>query len=277
MQRDEVLAEKRGLFGIRRRLCRSPIDGVVISGPHSAGEVVIGGPDEELQLRAGLSGRVVATIPYRGVVIETLAAYVQGVGGYGGEAQGNLWPIATDPDREITADMVVEKGAGTVLVGGHIGEKALAKASRLGVAGVVVGGLPGAAYRWLLAVRPALTVVITGDGKALAMAPETFHLLQRRAAMSVLLNGMVGPDAGPELIISLPGPVKASPLPQVEFAVGAAVRVESGRWAGRRGRISALSLTPRRLPSMITATVVRLELDDGQTATVPRDNVTLIG
>lgn len=276
VQRDEILAVKKGPLGLRRRVCRSPIDGAVISGPHSAGEVVIGAPDEELQLRAALPGRVVATIPFRGVVIETLASYVQGIGGYGDEVGAPLWPLVTALDGEILPDMIVEKAAGVVLAGGHIGQEALAKAARIGVAGVVVGGIAGAAYRWLLANRPALTLLITGGAGAVPMAPETFQLLQRRAGGPALLNGTPGPDAGPELILPLPGPLKALPMPRVEFAVGASVRIVSGRWAGHRGRIAALSLMPRRLSIGITTPVVSLELEDGQTATVPCGNVTLI-
>ena len=108
------------------------------------------------------------------------------------------------------------------------------------------------------------------------MAPATFELLQRRGGARALITGVPRHDAAAEVILALPGPLKAAAMPVLDFSIGAKARVVSGRWAGQNGVISALPALPRRLPSGIVAPVIMVQLEDEQTVTVARSNVALV-
>lgn len=272
VRRDEVLAERKGLLGVGRRVFKSPCDGIVISGPHSAGEVVVGAAEEEVELLAGIGGRVVATVPLRGAIIETLVTYVQGAAGYGGEAAGTLVAATELGSDEIQGGRIDETCAGTVLVGGRIGREALDRAVQVGVVGIAVGAITGDGYKWLCQAQPPLAVMLAAP-QSNGMPRATFELLKSRAGMPALLNGEPRAEAPSELIVTLAGAHRASGPPRVEMGLGATVRIIAGPAAGTEGRVTAFPTIGRRLPSGISASVADVELEDGEKVAVPRCNL----
>jgi hypothetical protein len=94
----ELLAVSRAFFGLFKSEYRSEVSGTIELISTTTGMVGIQGLPRPVNLNAYISGRVVEIIPNLGVIIETPAAFVQGILGIGGERHGELMTIAA-PDE----------------------------------------------------------------------------------------------------------------------------------------------------------------------------------
>ena len=79
VKKDELLAETRSFFGLFHETARSPIDGTVESISSVTGQVILRAPPNPVEVRAYVDGVIVEVLPGEGVVLETEAAYVQGM------------------------------------------------------------------------------------------------------------------------------------------------------------------------------------------------------
>jgi hypothetical protein len=139
---NEVIAINRSFFGRSTRVCRSPIDGTIEVFSKTSGRVFIRGKKIAVEVRAHISGRVIEVIPKEGAVVESRAAVIQGLFGVGGEKTGVLAMTVNEPDEATTTDEITEDHKGKILVGGSIiSLEALRKATRMGVNGIIVGGV----------------------------------------------------------------------------------------------------------------------------------------
>ena len=292
VKKDALLAETASFFGIFKSDVRSPIDGTVESVSKVTGQVILRARPVPVEVTAYVDGTVVEELPNEGVIVETEAAYVQGIFGLAGEVHAPLRVVARAPDQELDAAGIPDDVGGQIIVGGaRLTLAALSRCVQLRAAGVVCGGFAYQDITSLLGYdigvaitgleRLATTLVITEGFGKIAMARATYELLASHAGRHASMNGATQIRAGvirPEIII--PRPALAGAAAHVAPAVlgmevGAAVRCIRAPYFGRIGTIAALPPELRAMPSETQVRVVDVDLGD-ERVILPRANVELI-
>src|SRR5262249_42931503 len=140
----------------------APVDGTLESVSRVSGQLILREPPIPVEVNAFVKGVVAEVLPEEGVVVESRAAFLQGIFGVGGETWGEIAIAARHPDEELTADRLSPAHRGKVVVGGcYVSHATLMRARELGVAAVVVGGFDDRDLRELLGRD--LGVAITGS------------------------------------------------------------------------------------------------------------------
>src|SRR3954447_537494 len=98
----QPVARSSSFFGIFKSECRAPIDGVVELISSVTGHIGIRERSTPVEIPAYIRGRVVEVLEGEGVVVETRGAFIQGIFGVGGERQGTLRMVVSDPGQSIT-------------------------------------------------------------------------------------------------------------------------------------------------------------------------------
>lgn len=290
VRRGEPVARARGLFGLVTTEVEAPADGVLESVSAVTGQLLVREAPLPVEVRAYVRGRVTAVLPDEGAVIETRAAFLQGIFGVGGEAWGPIAPATAGPAEPLTPDRLRAEHRGAIVVGGsHVPYETVERARVLGVAAIVAGGLDDLDLRRLLGrdlgvaitgeEELGLTVVLTEGFGRIPMAERTWALLGAHAGAAASVSGATQIRAGvvrPEIIVPLEGEAGEAPPaePDAGLAVGSQVRVIRAPHFGRIGEVVAL---PPELRALETEALVRVLVvrfaDDGAEATVPRANV----
>jgi len=287
----EVIAQYIALFGLIKRYVKSPIDGILES-VGASGWVTIRTPPFFVDLKAYIPGKVVEVIPYKGVVIETTATFIQGIFGIGGETHGTLRVLVDSPEDILTADMITSQYKGEVIVGGsYITLEALRKAVEEGVAGIVVGGFDGddltkfLGYEIGIAITGeeeiGLTLIITEGFGRINISPHTFELLKQFDGSKASINGETQIRAGvirPEVIIPH-GEVEDISIDEdlsSGMKAGTPIRIIRHPYFGILGKVSSLPVELRVTETESSMRVLEVELDDGRIVVVPRANVEII-
>jgi hypothetical protein len=297
----EVLARSSRLGG---RVCLSPISGKIEAVDTETGYVTIS-PDPVLyELQATVRGLVMEVISGVGVRIETPAAQVYGVFGFGAERSGVLRLLVTDPSEPIRPEMIDARSAYAIIIGGNgISAAALRRAAMEQVRGVIVGGIDEAELRtflgwdsiaswrtgngtWQLpASAPGqpydLTLVVTEGFGERPMSLPLFELLAQHDRQEALIEGITrlrAPMQRPRVVVPLSTRTAGIQLEPQRPALrpGASVRLLDGEHIGQVGQARATSPVPRRLPSRVRAPAVEVTLEDGTTLVVPRANVEVL-
>jgi hypothetical protein len=293
----EVLAKSARLGG---RSYLAPISGIITAVDTETGYVTITPDPVTYELQATVRGLIMDVIPSRGVRIETPAAQVYGVFGFGAERSGVLQLLVTDPSEAINADMITPKSAYAILIGGSgVSANALRRAVKEQVRGVIVGSIDEAELReflgwasydgwrvglgsWQAPVpteRPYdLTLVVTEGFGNYPMSSPLFELLAAHDRQEALIEGLTQlryPHTRPRVVIPLSSRTSGVQLelPRLELRPGSTVRLVDGEYLGVIGRVRSLSTGPRRLVSRVRAAAVDVVLDDGTIVVVPRTSV----
>jgi hypothetical protein len=287
--RGEPLAETKALWGLWRNSVVAPIDGIVESVSFVTGQMLLRELPRPLNLRAYIPGTVVDVIENRGVHLETDVALIQGIFGIGNEAFGTLKVIDSSSNSVLDARLVSEAHAGAIIAWNKkVSFAALNRMREVGVRGLVAASVDGADLTRLIGrkVNPAatgdesedFTMVLTEGFGNLTMGHTTSELLVCLDNTSVSVNGTTQVRAGvirPEIIA--PAVEASAPLeidrPAFHITDGSYVRIVRGKALGRTGRISRVPKQPQKVDSEVTTLVYEIDLDSGETITVPRPNV----
>jgi hypothetical protein len=301
----QLVGETRSFFGLFRAECRAPTGGRVELISPTTGNVGIRVPPTAVEVQAYIRGTVADVQPGEGVVVETRGALVQGIFGVGGERQGVLRMVVSDPGEPLEEGMILPEHAGQILVGGsHVTGAALRRASEVGAAGVIVGAIVdrdlidflgydiGVAITGDEAIN--LTLVLTEGFGAIRMAARTFKLLQSLEGRQASINGATQIRAGvirPEVIVPAEAlgvrrralgaesgsPDAQRPTPDAStLDVGTPIRIIREPYFGRLATVSALPPEPQPVPSGAVVRVLEAELEGGERVVVPRANVEII-
>ena len=294
VETDEPLAETKGIFGFFKANCRSRVAGTIETISDVTGQVIIRGAPLPVQVTAYISGEIVEVIANEGVVIESDAAFVQGIFGIGGETVGPVMMACESPGQELTPERITDEMAGAVVIGGgRMTGEAVNRAIEIGCRAVVSGGLDDADLREILGYdlgvaitgseTIGVTLVVTEGFGEIAMAERTFRLLGELAGHEASANGTTQIRAGvmrPEIVIPRaddeattgghPGRVAGL------LDVGTSVRVIRDPYFGVLGTVVSLPSEPQVLGSESRARVLNVETTTGETVVVPRANVELI-
>lgn len=294
IRQGEPLAVSKGMFGWFRREMAAPVSGILESVSKITGQMIVRGPALPLPLRAYLSGTVQEVQPGYGCTIVGETTCIQGIFGIGGEAFGTLRPACDAPGQTVTANLITPALRNCVVLGGaRITADALRRGVELGIAAIVTGGIDDQDLRAFLGYdlgvavtgteRAGLTLILTEGFGDIAMAERTFRLLQIRAGAPAAVNGATQIRAGvqrPEILIPWETPAlqaERSPTPTAgALAVGMPVRLVRDPYFGLLGTVTDLPPEPQVLESGSVARVLKVRLESGEVALVPRANVELI-
>jgi len=295
IKKGQKLAENNGIFGFFKSSCLSPIDGIVESVSEITGQMVLRHPPIPIEVKAYVNGIIDEILPEQGVIIKLNAAFIQGIFGIGGETVGELAVVSKNISDELTEDLIVEEHKGKIIVGGsYINSKALHKAIKVGVKGIIVGGIDAQDLKEFLgydigvAITGSEDVGITlitteGFGK-INMAQKTFDLLSSYSGEKTSINGATQIRAGvirPEIIIPLnEEDIKKTGSNESEnvqgLAPGQLIRIIREPDFGQVVKIKSLPVELHKVESETKVRVVEVEYPDGKTRLVPRANIEII-
>ncbi len=291
VHKDEAIAETKGLFGMFKARCPSPIDGTVESVSARTGQVMLRDKPIGVEVRAYIDGEVVDVLEGEGATIETVAALVQGIFGLAGETDGPIRVIA-GPTESLTEARITDDLRGVVAVGGSLVTLgAFKKALAVGVRALVTGGMHYrdikdiVGYELGVAITGtealATTLVLTEGFGQIDMARATHALLKKYEGRKASLSGATQIRAGvmrPELVVPLEGMERPATVDQSSLGLGAGSLIRGIR-APYFGRIGTVTELPVELVSMESETKVRVlcaKFEDGTDVVLPRANVEMI-
>ena len=293
LKKGDMVAETQGLFGFFKSELRSPVSGQVESISDVTGQIVMREEPLPVEVDAYVSGTISDIITDEGVVIESNAAYVQGIFGIGGEARGDLEIISISREDELRIEDINESHSDKIIVGGSfVSIEAYKKALKLNVRGIVVGGFnyfdleEVLGYRLGVAITGtedlATSLVVTEGYGNIKMSDRTFDLLKTHNGKFVSINGATQIRAGvirPEIVI----PLKENDIPndvdvdkdRLGIEEGSLVRVIRAPYFGKIGNVTGL---PPELQQMESETMVRVAQVniDGDDIVIPRSNLEML-
>ena len=89
-EKGDLLAEYVAFWGLIKKYVHAPFSGYVENISGLSGQVIVRENNIPIEINSYVKGEVKQVIPKRGAVIETTAAFVQGIFGIGGENHGEI-------------------------------------------------------------------------------------------------------------------------------------------------------------------------------------------
>ena len=274
----ETVLASISTLGIGKRQTRAPFNGIVKE--ISEGYVFLHQEPQTISLHAYLPGRIVECYPHCGVAVRAVGGLVRGIWGSGGERQGVIVTMVSDPGEVLTWERVGLRYRGTIVVGGILEDpRVLFRAKQFRLHGIIVGSM-------LPRLRPlceklSLPVVITEGMGHMPMAAPILEMLRSHHGRSAIISGSQGDkSSGPEVIVPLPDKGLANASLAVAhgihaFEVGARVRLTRSPYLG----VIAQVVTPPCMRKTVAATEtegVEVRLPDGHRVFVPLVNMEAI-
>ena len=292
VERGTLLCEHAGLFGWFKTKAVAPLAGVIEFISQRSGHIGLRLPSHVLQLSAYISGIVTTVEAERAVLIQSKAAFIQGIFGVGGERQGRLKILAVAPEATVTAVDIPAECAGAVLVGGtNPSLEALQVACARGATAFVTGAIGAEALAGYLGYdlgialtgdEPVdMTVIATEGFGTIPISERVLEIVTRFEGLHASVNGATQVRAGalrPEIIIPHQVTTDIVGLSTTSFGLtpGSEVRLLRVPYFGRRGIVQDLPKALGKIATGACARVVRVKLTDGVVVTVPRANVELL-
>lgn len=296
VEEGEVIARYSPFFGLFKKEIRSPITGTLESLSETTGQAIFRADPIPVEVNAYVKGRISEVLPGEGVVIQTKAAFIQGIFGIGGERHGELLIVADSSDAILTPDNILEEHKGKILVGGKlVTYEAMKKASDYGVKGIITGGIINQditrflGYEMGVAITGEedinLTLVVTEGYGEMKISDRTFNLLKELNGKQVAINGATQIRAGvlrPEII---------APHEEVEDDIyddvyddelvrgmvpGTPIRIIADPYFGEMATVVSLPVQLHKVETRSLVRVLEAKLDNGETIIVPRANVEII-
>ncbi len=292
IEEGELLASYTALFGLIKKRVESPRTGTIESISDVTGQVIIRGIPIPVEVDAYIPGKIVEILPNEGAVIETNAAFIQGIFGIGGEDHGRI-KIAVESSEDIlTVDAINPEDKGAILVGGSLVTlDAINKCVEVGVSCIVVGGIRhedltsftkeevGVAITGQEEL--GVTLIITEGFGKMRMSKATFDLLKSFEGFTASVNGETQIRAGvlrPEIIIPHDEVAEEGSGEELSSGMvpGTPVRIIRQPYFGAIGEVVHLPVELQQVESESHVRVLDVKLDDDTIVTVPRANVEII-
>jgi hypothetical protein len=293
--KDEIIASSKGLFGLFKSQCKSPIDGTIESISKITGQVMLREPQIPVEINAYVDGQVAEIIPNEGVEIQTYGVFIQGIFGIGGESIGQLIMVCETPEDVISVDRLDPKMAGKIIVAGSlITADIVNRAVQLGIKGIIAGGIDDGDLKKLLgyelgvaitgAEKLGITIIITEGFGRIAMANRTFDLLKGKEGMKASINGATQIRAGvirPEVVISeLEDSITANNDQELQgfLSIGSEIRIIRDPYFGEFATVSDLPVELQELETEAKVRVLKVKIKrTGDEIILPRANVEIVG
>lgn len=275
----ELLAEKHDLFGLRKKMLLSPVDGVIDFYDGEKGNLRIKLIPKQVKLISSVYGIVDGVDAKTGtILIRSLVSAIYGVLGSGKEREGILKLIGS-PEDLISSKQIAETTRGQILAGGAmVFPEALHKAVGLQVAGIISGGINASDFKTIKGgkldvVRSdwsdvGLSLMVTEGFGSICMGDDVYTTLREHAGKVAILDGnrarLILPINDQSSMIY----IRKTKLPpkavleegmvtgEAEVKVGVSVRVLSSPVLGSQGKVEAIDRTLSELPSGIKTFMV---------------------
>ncbi len=271
LHKNDIIAETGGLFS---RVIRTPGEGRVISV--NKGRILIEAESTRIKVQAGLAGKVSQVIPERGATIQCYGALIQGVWG---NALLGCGPLFTDSESltgELKTSAIGVTSRGTVLAGGTCSEELLITAANEEVGGLILGSIPSSLIP-VASEQPYAIILLCGFGDH-GMDELSRNLLNNHIGREISINAVkwnrLSGDR-PEVYIPLQEEAEAYEE-QAIYASGQTVRLHTGAYAGRIGKIEGLLPGVTLLPSGLRAASARVIFGENSREIVPLANLDVI-
>jgi hypothetical protein len=288
----QVVAITTSFFGMFKSECKSPVTGTVEIFSSANGSLGVRQPPNPVQIQAYITGVVSEVLPNEGVVVENVAALIQGIFGVGGERTGPLKIVTYSASESLNADRITSdlKGA-IVVVGCLISGAALRKASEIGVNGIIAGGIIDKdlidflGYDIGVAITGHeninITLMVTEGFGAIPMAERTFRLLKSLEGKAASINGATQIRAGvirPEVIVPRDGSDRETAATDAVMSLepGVQIRIIREPYFGSLATVKALPPNLYTVESGASVRVLEAVLENNTVVTVPRANVEII-
>ncbi len=293
IKKGQLIAQTNGFFGFFKTSVKSPIEGEIENISKITGQMLLREPRIPIQVKAFIDGIVVEVVEEEGVVIENKSAYIQGIFGISGERSGEIKILVSAPNEVIDVAKIDDSCKDKIIVcGALISYNAIKQAQKVGVTGIISGGIDDRDLKKLLGYnigvaitgheKIGLTLVITEGFGEIKMAAKSFELLKRFEGEKASIHGITQIRAGvmrPEIIIPREFDEKELVAPEDKMAtleIGTTIRVIRQPNFGLIGKVTGL---PEKLTKVESETMVRIldaELENGEKVTIPRANVEVI-
>lgn len=293
--KSEPLAKRTSFFNLLNSTVTAPETGTVEMISNVTGQIALREPPIPVEVTAYIPGKITQIIPREGVTVSTHAAMIQGIFGVGGEAHAPLKILAETPEETLTHEKISSDCEGKVIVGGAlVTMDALKKAVEMKVKGIVVGGIQDEDLNKFLKYEIGVaitgqeeigtTLIITEGFGKMNMPHRTFNLLKTFDGRDASINGATQIRAGvirPEIIMPLTEQEIKQLTEEKEevtggMAPGTPVRIIRDPYFGAIGHVTNLPVQLETVQSESQVRIVKVQLDNGETVTVPRANVEII-
>ncbi len=264
--RGEVIAIRKGLFGVSKKIVVSPADGILDS-LLSDGSVMIKFLPTPRKLASAVSGTVKVVIPHS-ITIQTQVAKVYGFTGAGILREGIVRVIAK-PNEFILPSQITPNFQGEILVGGAtIARATIEKAVTLGVKGLIIGGMN---YRDFLSLGAesdvGITILLTEGFGVRPMGMDIYNFLKNKEDQFAFISGR-------EKQITLPL-VEKGVEEKKSFAPWRKTRVDDRVNVLFSSHDSSLGIVTK-ISEDTDISVVAVTLDSGNSIEVPSTNLQII-
>lgn len=294
IKKDEIIAQSKGLFGLFKSLVKSPINGEIESISKITGQVILREPPIPVEVIGYIDGEVIEIIRSEGVTVKTRGSFIQGIFGIGGEAIGELMMAADNPAQVLTEKEIDKSFRDKVIIGGSmVTFTALEQARKIGVKGIVVGGIEDQDLKRFMGYdigvaitgseNVGLSLIATEGFGELRMADRTFGLLKSLVKRKASINGATQIRAGvmrPEVIVPMDEKASSQRFSDIStgtgLEVGMAVRIIREPYFGAIGKVVALPVELADIETEAHVRVLEVELEDKKRITLPRANVEII-
>ena len=292
VEKDELIGQTKGLFGLFKTHVKSPISGVVESVSKITGQVILREPPIPVEVIAYIDGVVTDVIKKEGVTVQTKGSFIQGIFGIGGEVIGELALASTGPDQVLTEKDIDAKFKDKIMIGGSmVTYDAMIQARNMGAKGIIVGGIEDQDLKKFMGYdigvaitgseKVGLTLIATEGFGKLAMAPHTYNLLKSLVGKKASINGATQIRAGvmrPEVIVPLEGSVKkeARISSGSGLEIGINVRIIREPYFGAIGKVVDLPVALQTIDTEAKVRVLEVELPGPKRVVLPRANVEII-
>ena len=295
VKKGEIIAQRKGFFGLINNICVSPTSGIIEQTPDWwpwSGAVIIREPSSPRSIYSYIPGTIVEILQNEGVIIETTGTYIQGIFGIGGETNGEIVVVVNSPHDVLTVDMIGKECKGKILVAGSMVEgNAFDKAVECGVNGIITGGGKYQDITRFLGhdigvaitghEEKHLTLILTEGFGQIKMAEKTFELLKNFEGRLACINGTTQIRTGvvrPEIIIPMDLTLKneKEAIKMEALRLGHRVRIIKPPYFGALGQITKLPSERQTIETESEVRVLEVEVDSGRKIVIPRSNVELI-
>ncbi len=225
---------------------------------------------------AGFESIVTEILPFRGVILETSGALIQGVWGNQKATSGPIVSNMKSLIDELTPDKIDVTFRGSIILGGYCTNSEVFKiAEDLNIKGLILASMSASIVKAALNCNIPI-ILLEGFGK-IALNERAYELLKSNEKNVISLNGIydVQKFEKPEIVIKLP--VEANPpIDGKELKDGFVVRVNYGPYQGKAAVIKKINPTKSKLSNGIRTLCAVVEFSDEDQISVPLANLDIL-
>ncbi|HSM23582.1 MAG TPA: hypothetical protein VK856_01820 [Anaerolineaceae bacterium] len=271
LHRGDIVARSQGIFS---KTVVAQTDSEVINIIGS--QIIVRVTQPTKPVIAGFDSIVTEILPFRGVVIETNGALIQGVWGNQKATSGQLTANMDDIFEELTPEKIDVTYRGSIVLGGYCSKVEVLKAAEeLNIKGLILSSM--SASLATAAINCSIPIILLEGFGPIPLNERAFELLKSNEGKLISLNAIYDPKQSekPEIIIQMP--VEGDqPSESLTIKPGRVVRINNGNYQGRAAVIKKINETKTKLSNGIRTNCAIVELNDEDMISIPLANLDIL-